>query len=151
MDTLGGEDVAPDQLDQRHQRGGTGADPIRQGRGVELDALAGVARALPVERLVLAELGIQDHRQQARPGASANDRMERRRRLRDRLAATAGELLPYRLDHFPLSWHHLQRLGNILAQLGQLAATARAGTRRSDHHALTRRAQATVRASASCG
>src|SRR5207237_3455884 len=56
VDTLGGKDVPPDQLDQRREADGTGADPIRQGRGVEIDALARVARALPVQRLVLAEL-----------------------------------------------------------------------------------------------
>lgn len=47
--------------------------------------------------------GEQDVRQQARSRASARDRMERRRRLRDRLAGAAGELLPYMLDHLPLS------------------------------------------------
>ena len=70
VQALGGQHMAADQLDQRRQAGGAGADPIGQGRDVELDALAGIALALPVERLVLAELGVQDHRQQAgaRPG-----------------------------------------------------------------------------------
>jgi len=138
VDALGSEDVATDQLNQRHQRGGAGADPIRQGRGVELDAFPGVARALPVERLVLAELGVQDHRQQARSGACPSDRMEWRWRLGDRLAAAAGELLPDGLDYLPLSRHHLQRLGNVFAQFGELAAAARAGARRGDHHPLAR-------------
>ena len=63
---LGGEHMRLDQLVQRRQRGGAGADLIGQRREAELDALAGVALALPVERLVLAELLEQDHRQQAR-------------------------------------------------------------------------------------
>ena len=61
---------------------------------------------------MLAELGVQDHRQQARPGAAAGDDVERRRRLGDRLARPAGELLPHRLDHLPLPRDHLQRLGD---------------------------------------
>ena len=42
---------------------------------------------------------------------------ERRRRLRDRFAGTAGELLAHVLDHFPLTWDELQRLGHVLADL----------------------------------
>src|SRR5204863_3741278 len=45
----------------------------RSGRHVEIDALTGIAFALPIERLVLAELGVKDHRQQA--GASPATRM----------------------------------------------------------------------------
>ena len=59
------------------------------------------------------------------------------RRLRDRLAIAARELLAHRLDHLPLPRNHLQRLGDILAQLRQLlrptAGTARG---RRDHDAL---------------
>ena len=71
MQPLGGEHVARDQLVERRQRGGAGADLIGQGRDVEVDAFAGIALALPVERLVLAVLLEQDHRQQARPGPAA--------------------------------------------------------------------------------
>ena len=60
---------------------GAGPDPIGQGRGVDLDTLAGVAVALAVERLVQAELGVEDHRQQARPRPAARDRAEERRGL----------------------------------------------------------------------
>ena len=104
-----------------------GADPVGQGRDVEVDAFASVGFALPVERLMLAELGVKDHRQQARPGPAARDGMERRRRLGDLLARPAGELLPHRLDHLPLARDDFQRLGDVLAELGQLAAAARAG------------------------
>ena len=86
MDALGCEDMGMDRLDQRHQCRRRGADPIGKGRHVELDALAGIALALPVEGLALAELGVKDHRQQARPGPGAGDDLERRRRLGDLLA-----------------------------------------------------------------
>ena len=98
-----------------------------------------VALALPVQRLMLAELLEQDHGQQVRSGEAARRHMERRRRLRDRLAVPARELLPHRLDHLPLPRDHLQRLGDVLAQLRQLRRAA-AGTafRCGDDDALAR-------------
>ena len=45
--------------------------------------------------------------------------MERRRCLADALAVTAGELLTDVLDDFPLPRNDLQRLGDVLAELGQ--------------------------------
>ncbi len=52
-----------------------------RGRHLDLapDALAGIAVALPVQRLVLAELGVKDHRQQAGPCPRPGDDVERRR------------------------------------------------------------------------
>ena len=64
--------------------------------------------------------------------------MERRRRLGDLLARPAGELLPHRLDDLPLARHHLQGLGDVLAEFDQLAAATRAGRWRWHDHALTR-------------
>ena len=119
MDALGCEDMRPDRLDQRHQGRRRSADPIGQRRDVELDAFAGIDRALAVERQMQAVLGEQDMRQQPRPGAPARDRMRRRRRLGDRLAGPAGELLAHVLDHLPLARHQLQRLGHVLAELAQ--------------------------------
>ena len=88
--------------------------------------------------VVRTELAVQDHRQQAGAGSPAGDRMERRRRLGDGLASPTGEPLPHGLDHLPLARDHFQRLGDVLAQLGELAAAARAGTRRRDDDALAR-------------
>ena len=130
--------MAPDQLDQRSQRRRARADPVGHGRDVEIDALAGKAFALAVERLMMAVLGIEDHRQQAGPGPPARYGMKGCRRLGDLVAAAAGELLAHGLHDFPLPRHHLQRLGHVLAELGELAAAARAGGRRRDHHALAR-------------
>ena len=134
MDALGGEDMRLDQFVQRHQRGGTGADVIRHGRDRELDPLAGILLALSVERLMVGVLLDQHHRQQAWPGKPTGDRVERRGRLRDRLTRPAAELLPYMLGHEPLPRHHIERLGDVLADLGELgAAAARArGRRRVD-------------------
>jgi hypothetical protein len=76
---------------------------------------------------MLAELRLQDRRQQLGPGASARDHMERCGGLMDGLASSAGEALAHGLDHLELPRHDLQRLGHVLAQLGQLALAAGAG------------------------
>ena len=138
MDALGRQDVAADQLHEWRQRRGTGADPVGQGRDVEIDAFAGKALALAVERQVKTVLAEQDHRQQSGAGAAAGDRVERRRRLADPLARSAAELLADGLDHLPLPGDHLQRLGHILAKLDQLALTARAGGGCRDDDAFAR-------------
>jgi len=145
MDARAAHHVGPDQLDQRLQRCGTGADPVGQGRHVEIDPLAREALALPIERQMLAKLAVEHHRQQAGAGAASRDRMEGRRRLGDPLAGPAGELLPNRLDHLPLARHHLQRLGDVLAQLGELAAAGRTGTGCWKHDALARQMRWQVR------
>ena len=138
MHALGPEHVAADQLGERAQHRRGGADMIGQGRDVEVDAFTRIDVALPVQRLMLAVLGVKDHRQQARPDMTARDDVERRRRLGDLLARPARELLAHGLDHLPLPRHHLQGLGDRLAELGQLAAAAWAGGRAGDHHTLAR-------------
>ena len=114
------------RLDQRMKRlqgRRAGADLVGQRRQAQIDALAPIALALPVQRLMLAELLEQDHGQQVRAGKAARRHMEGRRRLRDRLAVPARELLAHRLDHLPLARNDLQRLGDVLAQLRQLRST----------------------------
>ena len=136
MQALAGEHVTADQFNQRRQARGAGADPVGQGRHVELDAFPGKRFALPVERLVLAKLGVQDHRQPARPGPRAGDDVKGCGRLGDPLAGPAGELLAHGLDHFPVPRHDLEGLGDVLAEFDQPAAAARTGTRRWHHHPL---------------
>src|SRR3984893_4357198 len=74
--------------------------------------------------------------------------MERRRRLRDRLAGPAGELLAHMLDHLPLARNELQRLGHVLADLAQSAITTTWADRRcgiNDALARQMRGQRTAR------
>ena len=59
MDALGRKHVGANGFDHRHQRCGASPDPVRQRRHIEFDAFPRIALALPVERLVLAELGIR--------------------------------------------------------------------------------------------
>jgi len=85
--------------------------------------------------LMVGILVDQHHRQQARPGKAPGDDMERRRRLRDLLAGTAAELVPDVLRHEPLPRNHIERLGDILADLRQVraAAACACGRRRVDN------------------
>ena len=129
MKALSGEHMRLDQLVERHQRRRTGADMIRHGRHRQLDPLARILLALPVERLMVGVLLDQHHCQEARTREAARDRVERRRRLRDRLARAAAELLPHMLGHEPLPRHHIERLGYILADLGKLAAATTGAAR----------------------
>jgi hypothetical protein len=134
----GGEDMGVDQGHQRRQVGGAGADPVGDGRDAELDTLQGIGLALAVQRLVLAELGLENHGQQVRPRPAAGNGVEWRRRLGDGLAESAGEPFADGLDDLPLDWLDLEHFGRILAQLRQLAATAGAGGRARDDHPLAR-------------
>jgi hypothetical protein len=86
VNALGREHVRLDEFMERHQRRRAGADMIRHGRHRQLDPLAGILLALPIERLMIGVLLDQHHRQQARSRKAARDGMKRRRRLRNRLA-----------------------------------------------------------------
>src|SRR4051812_28870802 len=66
----------------------------------------------------------QDHRQQTWAGPAARDHMKGGWRLADLLAVAASKLLADVLDHLPLPRDHLERLGDVLAQLAQSRAAA---------------------------
>ena len=139
VQALGRHDMGLDQAPKRIERRRNRAHGIDHGGERDRRALERIAVGLPVQRLVLAELLEHDHREQARARPSPRDHMERRRRLADLFAVPTRELLPHRLDHFPPPRRRLQRLRHVLAELAQaIAAAARAGGRRVDHHALAR-------------
>ena len=139
MDALGREHVGADRLDQRHQGCRAGADPVGQRRDVELDALAGIGRALAVERQVQAVLGEQHMRQQPRPGAPARDRVRRRRRLGDRSRRLRQENFS-RTCWITFHWRGTSSSVSVTSSpsLRKRAAAARAGRRRRIDHALAR-------------
>ena len=115
------------------------ADQVGERGDAERHALACEPLPLSVERLVLPVLVEQQHGGEARPGPPTRRDMERRRRLADRLAVKAGDLLADGLDDLPCPRDHLERLGHVLAQLRQArAATGRARARRGDDDALAR-------------
>ena len=136
MQPLGSEHMGFNQRDQRRPNCRASTHPVGERRNAEIDPFAKEALALAVQWLMLAELGVHDRRQQIRTGAAAGNDMEWGRRLRDRLAGPAGELLPHRLDHLVGPWNALQRLGDRLPEFGERATAARAARRRWQYDAL---------------
>src|SRR5882724_4107603 len=131
VDAFRAHDMGPYRLNNWVERHHAGADPIRQRRDIDLDSFAGIGLALAVQRLMQQELVDQHHRQQARPGKAARDRMGGRRRLSDRLAVPAGELLADVLDNLPAPRLAFKGLRHRLAELVQpLAAALAARARR---------------------
>jgi hypothetical protein len=107
-----------DQRYQRRENCCASTHPVSKRGNAEIDPLTKEALALAVQRLMLAELGVHDRRQQIRTGAAAGNDMEWGRRLCDRLAGPAGEFLPHRLDHLVAARNALQRLGDRLPKFG---------------------------------
>ena len=101
VQALARRDMGLDEALEGIERHADGAYGVGHGGQRDRRALERIALGLPVQRLVLAELLEHDHRQQAWSRPSPRYHMERRRRLADRLAVPAGELLPHRLDHLP--------------------------------------------------
>jgi len=139
MNAAAGKDMGANKVVERAQHYGTAADLIGQRRQAQIHALPRIALCLPVERLMLPILLEQDHGEQARSGKTARQHVERRRRLTDPLTRPAGELLAHILHDLPLPRHHLQRLGDILTELGQSGRPAAgAGGRPGHDHPLAR-------------
>ena len=133
------QDIGADQIVERAEQRSATTDLIGERRQAEIDAFPPVAFRLPVERLVLPVLLEQHHGEKARAGEAAWQHMERRRGLADLLACPARELLPDVLQHLPLPRHHLQRLGDVLAELGEPGRPAtRAGGRTRNDDPLAR-------------
>jgi hypothetical protein len=88
---LGRHHVRQQALMERQQDCAAGPDLIGQRRQAEWHPFAGVALGLAVERLMLAVLLEQDHRQQAGAGPTSGDHTEGRRLLADALAVAARE------------------------------------------------------------
>lgn len=108
MQSLGGQDMRLDQRVDGLEGHGTSTDLVGQRRQAEIDPLSGVALALPIERLMLAELLEQDHRQQVGSGKASWRHMEGCWRLGNLLAFAAGELLPNGLNDLSLTRDGLQ-------------------------------------------
>ena len=135
---LRSHDLGGEHVDQRLQRRRRRADPAGQGRGFQADALAGEDLGLAIERQMVVVLRDQDVRQQPRAGATAGDRVIRRRRRHHRVASPAGELLADVPDHLEAAGDVIQGLGRVLANPPQRTAAARAGWAGAMHRLLAR-------------
>ena len=133
-------EVLEQTLVQRAELGGGAPDPVREGRAIELDALAGVDLALPIERQVVGVLRDQHMGDERLGRQPALDQSRRCRRLdHGALARPAAVLGPAGDDHPELRRDDVEPLRDVLADPVQRAATARAGrARRLDHHLVAR-------------
>ena len=116
-----------------------GSDLIGQGREADGNAFTGQLLGLAVEGLMIAELLNDDTGKEIRSRPSPGRRVEWRRRLADRFAIAACELLTHGLQDEEAARDLLKAVGRRLAQLGKsLSAAALAGGRRRNHHPLAR-------------
>jgi len=137
MKPLGRHDIGFDQAKQRIKHRADRSHGVCHRRQRDRHTFEGVALGLAVQGLMLTELLEHDHGQETRTGPSPCDGMEWRRRLTDLLTVTARELLPHRLNYFPLTRHRFQRPGHVFAEFAQaVAAAALTSRRRIDHHSL---------------
>ena len=81
---------------------------------------------LSIKRNVVGVLGCDHMGQRTGAGNALIYRSRRRRSLHDRAATCAAELGTNVTDHYEACRHVLEHLGNIFAQLSQLAAAVRA-------------------------
>jgi hypothetical protein len=104
---------------------GRSPDPVGQSGSVEPDALPGVYLGLPVKRQVIGILGYQHLGDQCLGRNAALNDPRRRRRLHDRaLARTAAITRPPGDHDAEGGRHHIEALGDILADLVEGAAAA---------------------------
>lgn len=130
MNAFAREEMAADDLVQRHQRCRRRAHPIcsvETSSSMPSRAWTSLRRCSGRCRPYLD----QNVCQQLGAGTAAGDRVGGRWRLADRFAASEGELLADVLDQFPLPRNELQRLGDVLADLAQTGFPA-AGAERRD-------------------
>ena len=142
MDLLGGEDMVADPIDDRLQQPDRLADPVAQGRAVEVEAVARVNLALSIQGQMIGIFRHQQMRQHAGGGAPARCRQGRCRRLGDRVAAPAGIFRPDMADHPEPAGDIVEDLGDVFTKTSHVAAAVRAGAgtivRRFVHDLLTR-------------
>jgi hypothetical protein len=74
MDLLGSKHVAADSLDNRLQQPDCLADPVAQGRAVEIEPVASVDLALPIQGQMIGIFRHQQMRQHAGGGSPARCR-----------------------------------------------------------------------------
>src|SRR5260370_35965603 len=105
----------------------SGADPVCQGRAIDLDILSGEDLALPVKRQVIAVLGDQDMGEKAGSGEAFGDRTLWGGHLVDGPARPAAIARPADADDPKPCRHVVQHLADGLADSMKLAAAAGAG------------------------
>ena len=119
--------MATDGVSEGFQQGSRLADPVGQGRAIQIEALAVEDLALAVKRQMVGILADQNVGEQARTGTAALDRARRQRGLHEAFAAGAGKARPDNAVHDEAAGNVFQLLGHILADPAQAPAAISAG------------------------
>jgi hypothetical protein len=142
MDLCGGEDMALDPGDHRIEQPGRLADPVAQGRAVEVQAFPGVDLGLAMQRQVVTVLRHQQMCQQARCGAATWRGHRRCRGLGNGVARIAGIFRPDVADDLEVPGHVVEHLSDVFTQSGHAPAACGTGAGavvgRLMHHLLAR-------------
>src|SRR5258705_7290300 len=109
---------------QRLQPPASAADPVCQGRAIDLDTLPGEDLALPVKRQVIAVFGDQDMGEKTGSGEALGDRTLRGGRLVDGPAGAAAITGSADADDSKPRGHLIEHLADSLADHMQFAVAA---------------------------
>ena len=125
----GGLQLRQQAFMHRPQMTGGPADPIGQGRAIQIDALPGIDLRLPVERQMIGVFRHQHLRDQRFGGQAALDQTRRSGRLHHHvLTGAAGVFGPTHDQHAQLRRHDVEPLGDILADAVQGRQQGQAGS-----------------------
>jgi len=124
---LRGEDVLGEACLQRLQPPDRAANPIGEGRAIQLDTVPGEDLALPIKRKVIAVFGDQDMGKKAGSGHAFGDRPIRGRGLVNGAAGPAAISRPVDADDTKPGRHMIEHLADGLADPVQFAAAAGTG------------------------
>ncbi len=142
--TSSADHLPAQKLGQRLQRRRGRAEPARERRGRQVDAVARVDLGLAIQRQVIVKLRHRDVGQEPRTGPPAGHRMVGGRRLDHQLASAAGERLAHVAHDLEPAWHIVEALGHVLADPAQAPAAGRAGAGTGMDHALARQVRRQV-------
>ena len=127
MQSVAGQDVGREGVDQRLQRRRGRPDPAAQGRGLQDHPVAGEDLGLAIERQVVVIFRHDDMGEQPCSGAAAGDRMVGRRRRHHHLANPARQLLANVPDNLEAARYVIEGLADLVGDLAQQAAATGAG------------------------
>jgi len=127
VQSVAGQDVGGEGVDQRLQRRRSRPDPAAQGRGLQAHPVAGEDLGLAIERQVIVIFRHDDMGKQPCSGAAAGDRMVWRRRRDHPVAGPARQFLANVPDDFEAAGHVIEGLGHVIGDLAQCAAATGTG------------------------
>ena len=138
MQSVAGQHVGRQGVDQRLQRRRCGSDPAAQGGGLQAHPRAGKDLGLTIERQVIVIFRHDNMSEQPRPGATAGDRVVGCWRRHHRVTNPARQFLSNVPDDLEAARHVIECLGHLVGDLAQCATTTGTGAWRGMAQILSR-------------